>query len=662
MSKWKFAVVFAGVLAITGAAVDRADGHGHFDGGVPLPTWDVDKYQSGNPSPMSLEVGDLPAYGGSGSVDIPFTIDQPAAVHVAVYSTGANPAPLPFIRDQRNYGAEGRWDGVNQVYIGTEGGIARGENTFMDTMLWRTPDENLYFDAGSHTITWPGTDLDGNQMPAGDYTFYVLTFNDQNVTTVGRSAHQWGVEWEIDFDADPPDIWGWETFSDGSEAAVNSHFLKGTIGTDWRTSPDAYESYAAGDVFTAIATANGDPEGAIAQWGFLMDPRAKGRDFYLTDFVGPAPGITKVRVNDDGIVEAVSEFGDNGYVFQPARTYQVEWVFDQLINIDANRTDLLDEVIYSDPDTGERLRAHDFTEIFGGEILADGEPVPFVGGMSSFAVNERAIWATSHSSRSLQVLRADHTGKEIWVNANGDGWIDGIWWDHDDDPETGLEMVDGSHCKDSAVSSHHDMFLCSPGTRDGGEGRVGLVLGPDGKGFARLKIRAATELHTEGSNELQYHDLGGPYDGWYKGTGTDVTKKQNRIEEGNWPYEPEPGYVVHIPGRIRRGSIGESATAVLEVSDETPDAYSLNDAYPNPFNPETTIQFQLPQAGYSVLSVYNAAGQEVARLADERLETGVYQANWDGRDKSGQLVSSGVYMYTLKVGNFAETKRMTLLK
>ena len=103
-------------------------------------------------------------------------------------------------------------------------------------------------------------------------------------------------------------------------------------------------------------------------------------------------------------------------------TYQVEWVFDQLINIDANRTDLVDEVIYSDPDTGERLRAHDFTAVFGGEILRDDEPVPFVGGMSSFAVNENGIWATSHSSRSTHVLRADHDGKEIWVNANGDGW------------------------------------------------------------------------------------------------------------------------------------------------------------------------------------------------------------------------------------------------
>jgi hypothetical protein len=654
MDKWKFAVAFGGVLAITGAAVAQ-------DEEVEQPRWDVSAFNSGNPSPMSLDVGDLPAYGGSGSVDIPFTIDQPAAVHVAVYSTGANPAPIPFIRDQRNYGAEGRWDGVNQVYVGTVGGIARGENTFMDTMLWRTPDENLNFDAGSHSITWPGTDLAGNQMPAGDYTFYILTFNDQNVTTVGRAAAMWGVEWEIDFDAEPPEIWGWATFNDGSDAAVNSHFTKSTIGTDWRASPDAYESYSAGAVFLASATANGNPEGAITQWGFALDPRAKGRDFYLTDFTGPATGIHKVRLNDDGVVEAVSEFGENGYVFQPARTYQIEYVFDQLVNINANRTDLVDEVIYSDPDTGERLRALDFTEIFGGEILSDGEPVPFVGGMSSFAVNENGVWATSHSSRSVQVLRADHTGKEIWVNANGDNWIDTIVWDHDNDPETGMEWVVADHCKDSAVGAF-DMYFCSPGTRDSGEGKVGVVLGPDGKGFARLKIREGTSIQTENSNELQYHDYGGPYDGWYKSIGYDPTKRADQIEALELPYEPGPGWVVHIPGRIRRGSIGEKGTAVLAVSDETPDSYSLDDAYPNPFNPETTIQFKLPQAGYSVLSVYNTAGQEVARLADERLEAGVYQTNWGGRDKSGQLVSSGVYLYTLKVGSFVETKRMTLLK
>ena len=205
-------------------------------------------------------------------------------------------------------------------------------------------------------------------------------------------------------------------------------------------------------------------------------------------------------------------------------------------------------------------------------------------------------------------------------------------------------------------------IFCSPGTRGSGEGRVGLVLGPDGSGFARLKIRNAVNLESENSNELQYHELGGPYDGWYKSIGHDPTKRQDQIEANELPYEPAPGWVVHIPGRIRRGSIGDDGTAVLAVSDNTPDSYSLGNAYPNPFNPETTIEFKLPQAGHSVLSVYNAVGQEVVRLADERLEAGVYQANWDGRDKSGQQVSSGVYMYTLKVGDFAETKRMTLLK
>ena len=180
MRKWNRAVALVGALVIASAAVAQDE---------IVPRWDPNNWNSGDPTPMSLEVTEsLPIYSGSGSVEIPFTIDQPAAVHVAIYSTGANPAPRPFIRDQRTFGYDGRWDGVNQVYIGTEGGIARGENTFMDTMVWRSPDENLYFDAGSHTITWPGIDMNSNQMPAGNYTFYVLTFNDQSVTTVGRAA------------------------------------------------------------------------------------------------------------------------------------------------------------------------------------------------------------------------------------------------------------------------------------------------------------------------------------------------------------------------------------------------------------------------------------------------------------------------------------------
>jgi hypothetical protein len=93
-----------------------------------------------------------------------------------------------------------------------------------------------------------------------------------------------------------------------------------------------------------------------------------------------------------------------------------------------------------------------------------------------------------------------------------------------------------------------------------------------------------------------------------------------------------------------------------------PAHYSLSQNYPNPFNPSTTIRFELPEAGHVALTVYNMSGQEVARLADESLGAGSYLAEWDGRDMSGELVSSGVYLYRLKAGEYTATRRMIMMK
>ena len=65
--------------------------------------------------------------------------------------------------------------------------------------------------------------------------------------------------------------------------------------------------------------------------------------------------------------------------------------------------------------------------------------------------------------------------------------------------------------------------------------------------------------------------------------------------------------------------------------------------YPNPFNPETEIRFQFPEAGHSVVRIYNTLGQEIRTLADGQYEAGFQSISWDGKDNNGQLVASGIY-------------------
>jgi hypothetical protein len=93
-----------------------------------------------------------------------------------------------------------------------------------------------------------------------------------------------------------------------------------------------------------------------------------------------------------------------------------------------------------------------------------------------------------------------------------------------------------------------------------------------------------------------------------------------------------------------------------------PDAYSLSEAYPNPFNPETNIKFNIAKAGNVKLVVYNILGQKVRTLLDNELTAGQFTAKWDGRDDYGFNVSSGVYFFQLESGSFNMTKKMVLMK
>ena len=98
-----------------------------------------------------------------------------------------------------------------------------------------------------------------------------------------------------------------------------------------------------------------------------------------------------------------------------------------------------------------------------------------------------------------------------------------------------------------------------------------------------------------------------------------------------------------------------------------PKETSLLANYPNPFNPETWIPYQLSEAADVSVSIYSVEGKLVRTLALGHQTAGIYQgksraAYWDGRNESGESVASGVYFYTLTAGNFTATRKMLILK
>ncbi len=99
-----------------------------------------------------------------------------------------------------------------------------------------------------------------------------------------------------------------------------------------------------------------------------------------------------------------------------------------------------------------------------------------------------------------------------------------------------------------------------------------------------------------------------------------------------------------------------------EVINSQPLRFELQQNYPNPFNPSTTIRFELPFSGLVTLKIYDVLGNEIVKLVDEELVAGKHEVEFNSHSVEVRNLSSGVYFYQLRAGDFVETKKMILLK
>lgn len=90
--------------------------------------------------------------------------------------------------------------------------------------------------------------------------------------------------------------------------------------------------------------------------------------------------------------------------------------------------------------------------------------------------------------------------------------------------------------------------------------------------------------------------------------------------------------------------------------------FQVTHNYPNPFNRETHIKYQLPRKCYIVLKIYNLLGQAVKTLIDEEMNAGVYSTRWIGDDNAGRQVSSGIYYYRFSTDVYMKTRKLILLR
>lgn len=117
---------------------------------------------------------------------------------------------------------------------------------------------------------------------------------------------------------------------------------------------------------------------------------------------------------------------------------------------------------------------------------------------------------------------------------------------------------------------------------------------------------------------------------------------------GFWFADPE----IRIP----------NSTEDEEPPDGIPARFELHSNYPNPFNPSTTIEFDVAAATHVRLEIFNILGQRVSLLVNELKASGRHKVVWNARDDGGSAVSSGVYLYRISADRFVKTRTMTLVK
>ena len=109
--------------------------------------------------------------------------------------------------------------------------------------------------------------------------------------------------------------------------------------------------------------------------------------------------------------------------------------------------------------------------------------------------------------------------------------------------------------------------------------------------------------------------------------------------------------------RKRYGTVSAKPLAAA-----TPQEFCLHPNYPNPFNSVTKIAYDLPQDGFVKLAIYDMRGKEVSTLMKGEQAAGSYNLEWDGRNRNGEVMPSGVYLLRMTAGNYSKMNKMIFVR
>ncbi len=607
----------------------------------------ADLTSGGKPNTLSISgLSPIGAYAFDGStLDVPFTLSGSGATVWLIIYTAGHKAPFTI---------EGQGPGP---YADPEHAAA-GWHVYdgVDGLVFKSPGQR--FGEGANVISWNGRDMAGDVVAAGSYNLTLAAFDDEATPhVVGRAQRQFGGGATIYFNTQRGEV-------------VNFQGEVSNMENDWIDNLDGFDLVGNQAVVDACGDREGCPAGIIS-----ATPLNAARTEWIGNSRGGGFGwlyrfhydwaTRQITMNEDWGADNGAEYGilNTGDIL-PGRQYAsttnpsksqvfftagvsgtvskiATWKVSDAAFVPGKEWDLTDLFLY-DNNGADRSGGPGTLARF-----ANGEPDPFGLTMSGH-----------HTSLTV---RMDYDGNIKYMNRNGDGFGDSRVFADGSFGDLAYGHTEAPAFKYSLYATDFGWVTNIEAGSD--NSRNGFVLGEDGSGLFNFEPKQIPLTWP------QYNVIindGGDWDGVYMTVGGfgDAAASNDFIPEpeGDALAILAKYPLVQLPYDHKRVPLGTPMTAVLERDAALPDAYSVSDTYPNPFNPETTIRFELPWASDMKVTVYNDQGQVVRTLVNETLSAGTFDITWDGRDSNGREVSTGMYLFLVEGPNLRTYKKVTFLK
>ena len=505
----------------------------------------------------------------------------------------------------------------------------------IDTCLYISPLSQ--FEKGSQNITWNGKDDSGNTVQTGEYAFYIFAYD--NVSPRVLMTNQMNTN----------DVAGCvRTFithdTNGNSLAQPIMYISDA--KRYPTNPGDHTNYKwiiGGDPIDQSLVETTSDQGWCDAGGLAFLPTdhqyyfhdtLKETDTKITrkwQWVPNGTAVLDITWGDTGQFTYKGDWseGSSGYTYGPGVISDGK---DYLFLVNAGMFGSESKFLILDVTDGTLIKQLDMSEWWvnvddsknGGQLS---------GGPTKLSFSNNKIVMGSHTSCMNMMINPYYTddGEAVqWVNRNGD-----ITGDHNWEPTAKVPWL----CNDYNVgpykysmSADGNLFSAFP-CFDVGAVSFGLYA-PDGTG---MEYQALSGETAKQKYFMEFVDYGSQYDGIYTSDNSKDT-----MDTSFW-------FVGH-----------DSVTGVISYMagvEEAPASFSVTQNIPNPFNPTTTINFTLANAGMVTIDVFNVAGQKVDALVNSSLSAGAHSVLWNA-----SKYSAGVYFYTVKAGDFSKTMKMTLLK